>query len=118
MTADTAELMYATVGAYRHVICDLYVACKRGAVCENDVVADNAVMRHVRLCHEEVVVADTSQSASTGRASMHCDKLAKDISLTYYQACALSLELEVLWYLSETGEWEEAVSYTHLRAHE
>ena len=56
--ADAAELVHRGAGADVGVVLDVHVAAERGMRSEDRVAADVAVVRHVDVGHEQVVVAD------------------------------------------------------------
>ena len=57
MRAQMAELVYKCAAANNGIVIDLDFAGKLCGVGDDDIVADNAIVRHVRICHDETVVA-------------------------------------------------------------
>ena len=66
LAADTTELMYAGIGADVGAVCDEHVAGQGGGVGHDYVVANQTVMRHMRLGHEETIVADSGNPTAAG----------------------------------------------------
>ena len=104
MAADAAELVDARAGADVHVVFDIDVAAERRHVAEDGVVADVAVVRHVHVGHEDVVIADARDAAAARGAAVHGDELAKDVAGADRQPGVLAVELEILRNLADRRE--------------
>ena len=96
------------------VVLDDHVAGERGAVAEDRLVADMAVVRHVRVGHEQVVIADARQPAAAGRAAMNRRELADDVAVADHQARPLAAELEILRNQPDRGHREDLVGVADL----
>src|SRR6187455_910085 len=61
-------------------------------------------MRDVRVCHEEIVIADPGNAAAPGGASVDRDELAKDVVMAHDETRGLALELQILRRQSHRGK--------------
>ena len=74
-----------------------HVAAERRARCrKSSWLPDVAVVRHVRVGHEQVVIADRRHAAAAGRAAMDRDELAEDVVMADDEPRRLAAELQVL----------------------
>src|SRR5579864_3452049 len=64
MRADAHKVVHRTQRAYRGPILDDDMSTQGGSVCENDVIADHAVMGDVRVGHDQRVAADARQASA------------------------------------------------------
>src|SRR4051794_24133040 len=76
VAADAAELVDRAQPADVGVILDRDVASKGDAVGENRIVANDDVVRHVYIGHEQIAVADRGKQAATFRAAMNSNEFA------------------------------------------
>src|SRR5262249_7615163 len=83
-----------------------------GAVGKDGVVADAAVMAHVRTRHEEVVAAD-ARRPGMGRAAVNGDVFPKDVVVANLQTGRFPVVLEVLGPFAEHGTAVNAVVTPH-----
>jgi hypothetical protein len=74
----------------------VHVAAERGRVAENRRAADPAVVRDVRIGHEQVVVADGGQAASANRAAMDRHELTEHVVMADDEARRFAAVLDVL----------------------
>ncbi len=109
MRADPAELVHAGETRQDHVVADHHVAGQRRIVREHRVIADDAVVRHVHVGHDPVVVADPRRAAAFVRAAVQSDELADQVAIADDQLAALAAELLVLRNRADRGELEDAV---------
>ncbi len=107
--ADLHELMHGGETAKRHPVADLYVTAERGTVREHGVVANDAIVRHVRIRHEQVVVADAGHALIVRRAAIDGAVLAKDVPVADLEPRRLPLVLLVLGRIADRGELKEVV---------
>ena len=107
MATDTAELVNARKGAERRVIFYDDVTGKRSAVCEYDVIAYVAIVRDVRLRHEEIIGADLSNIAAAFGPAMQSRELTKRVALARAQPAPLAAILQIMRHLSSRYEWEK-----------
>ena len=54
---------------------------KRGCVCHDDAIADQAIVRDVGLGHDQAVVADFGQHAAAGSAAVNSYEFAYFVAL-------------------------------------
>src|SRR6266496_2674273 len=79
LAANAAELVHARVGADICAVFDNNMASERRRIRHDHVVAESAVMRHMRLRHQEAVIAEFGQSSATCRATMNGNELSDSI---------------------------------------
>ena len=84
MIADAAELMDGRERTDGRVIVDVDVPRQRGVVREDRVRANVAIVRDVRVGHEEVVRLDRGPPTATGRAAINRNKFSYYIIITNY----------------------------------
>ena len=77
---DAAELVNAGISAYVRAVFDKDVACERRSVRHDDLVAYDAIVRDVRLCHHEAIIAYLREHPSAFCASMNGDEFAYAIA--------------------------------------
>ena len=99
--------MHAAVSAERRVILDIDVTGERSAVCEDNVVADPAVVCDVSLSHEEIVRTDLRQVAAAFRPSMQRSEFAKRVALAGAQPTPFPAILLIVRDLPGGDEWKE-----------
>src|SRR4029079_8598856 len=94
--ADAAELMHTGIRADVRAIFDHDMSGKRGCVCHDDAIADQAIVRDVCLGHNQAVVDEASQHAAAGSASMNGYEFAYLVALA--DACfgRLAFVLQIL----------------------
>lgn len=84
--ADTAELVYDGKTAEPNVIAYLYVAAEIGDIGHDDVIADTAIVRDMRVGHNAVMVADHGNSAALLGASVNRAEFVKDVVVSDLEA--------------------------------
>src|SRR5690348_13975472 len=94
--ADAAKLMNAGVSADVRAVFDNDVPRERRGVGHDDAVADETVVRDVRLGHDQAVVADAREHAAAGGAAMNGDKLANLVAGADARFGWLTFVLEIL----------------------
>jgi hypothetical protein len=77
---DAAELVNARISAYVSAVFDKDMARERRGVRHDDLVAYDAIVRDVRLCHQETIIAYLREHPSAFRASMNGDEFAYAIA--------------------------------------
>ena len=78
--ADTTELVHAGIRADVRAILNHDMPCERGRICHNDTIADQTIVRDVRLGHDETVVTKPREHSATRSAPVNCDELANLIA--------------------------------------
>src|SRR5690606_32271397 len=86
------------------VIADLAMSAERCAVRKRDIVADDAVMRHMRVCKEETVGADGRRTAAAIRTDIHRHGFAYVAVFADGQRRAATLVLGILRWSAKRGE--------------
>src|ERR1041385_7809500 len=85
LLADTAKLMHTRISADVRAIFNTDVSGECGGVGHDDAIADDTVVRDVRLGHDQTVVAQAGQHASARRAAMNGDEFTYLVS--FADAC-------------------------------
>src|SRR6185312_4369675 len=78
--ADAAELMDAAEGSHIRPVVDDDVACQPDAVPEDHVIPDHAIVRDVRVSHEQIVIADLGQQSPALCTAMYGHKFADAVA--------------------------------------
>ena len=73
-----------------------------------------AVVRHVRVGHEQVVIADPGQAAAARGAAMNGRELADDVAVADHQPGLLAAELQVLRNQADRRHREDLVGVADL----
>src|SRR6185369_3851406 len=97
---DSAELMHARISADRRVVFDKHVTGERRSVAEDDIAADVAIVRNMRMSHEQVVRANLGQASATVSSAVQRREFAKRIALARDKTRWLAGILEVLGRLT------------------
>ena len=105
--ANAAELMDAAHGAHDHVIAEHDMAAEPDAVGENDLVPDDAVMRHVDSDHHEAAGADPRDTAAATGARMNRRMLADHGLGADDELGVLAPVFEILGNLADRCEGED-----------
>src|SRR5580692_2225859 len=79
--ADLGELVHGRESPHDHPVAELDVAAQGGAIRKHDLIAEPAVVRHVRIGHQQVVVADDGDAVAGYGAAIHGYRLAKDVAV-------------------------------------
>jgi hypothetical protein len=58
-----------------------HVTGERGGVCHDDMVANQAVVGHMRLSHQKTIVADSGDATAAFGAAVNGDKIPNDIAM-------------------------------------
>jgi hypothetical protein len=90
-------------------IADLDVTAEGSAVGEHGVGADDAVVRHVRVRHEQVVVADERHALVAGGAAVDGAALAEHVAVADREQRRFAAVFLVLRRIADRGELEHAV---------
>ena len=91
-------------GADDGVVLHMNVSGELRAVFENDAVADDAIVRDVRVGHDEIVAADARDVAAFVRAAVGGGKFAEFIGVAHFEPGALAVIGEVLRIAADGGE--------------
>ena len=104
MVADTAPLLHRRKAAHHYMVANLGMSSKRGVVRKNDMVADNAVMRHVRGDKEHAMVADTRLHGIDGGTRVHGDMFADGAMMANLEGRWLAGETRMLRRMAKNGK--------------
>src|SRR6185436_2286748 len=96
LAADATELMNSGISADVCAILNDDVAGQSGGVGHDHVVADQTIMRDVRLGHQKTVIADPGETPTACCAAMHGDKLANASSAPNFGARFFARKLQIL----------------------
>src|SRR5207253_5243946 len=88
--ADAHEMMYRTQRADIGPVFDRDMSAERSGVRHDDVAADLAIMRDVRIGHDQVVIADLREAAALRRATIDRHELANLVVVADFKARALA----------------------------
>jgi hypothetical protein len=110
MAANAAELMHRRKCANRGVILDGHVPSQSGAICENRVVAHNAIVSNMSRSHNEVIASYARYASALDSSPAHRNALAKDIPIADFQPCALSRVLQILGLAANSAKRMEHVT--------
>jgi hypothetical protein len=102
--ADAAELVHWRKCANRGVILDRHVSGQSGAIGENRVVADNAIVSYMSRSHNEVIVSYARYASTLDGSTAHRNALAKHIAVPDFQARALSRVLQILGFAANSAK--------------
>src|SRR5258708_184030 len=81
-----------------------------GAIGHHDLVAETAVMSHVRIRHQQIVVADVRHSPIVGGAAIHRDGFAKHVAVADFEKRGLALLFLVLRRVAQGSELKNLVA--------
>ena len=81
MLTDTAELVDRRHTTDNGKVFHFDVACQRSVIGENTVIADHAVMRDVRIDHQQVIVTHTGDPGILHSAAVNGDAFADHIAI-------------------------------------
>jgi hypothetical protein len=113
--ADAAELVHRRAGTDVRVVLDRHVAAERRVRAEDRVAADMAVVRHVDVRHQQVVIADRRLAAAAGGAAVDRREFADGVVRADRQPGALTVILEVLRREADRRHREDVRSVADLR---
>src|ERR1043166_8112872 len=94
--ANAAELMDTGVSTDVRAILDHDVARERRSISHDDAVADQAIVRDMRLGHDEAIVADACDHAAACGAAMNRNELTDLISCADARLRRFAFVLEIL----------------------
>jgi hypothetical protein len=92
---DMAKLMHRCQPAEDDPAPNVHMTTERRAVRENHIIAHDAIVTNVRICHEQAI-ASNDRSAGLGCCPIECDELADDGVVADFKSRGLSFEFEVL----------------------
>src|SRR5688572_8675688 len=105
---DLAELVDRGVAGQDHPVAELHVAGECRAVRHDALAADDAVVRDVRVRHEQAVVTDRGHAAAARRAAVDRAELPEHVAVADLEPRRLTGVLAVLRGVADRGELEYA----------
>src|SRR6266849_1457998 len=96
LASDATELMHARIGANVRAIFDDDMTRERGRVGHDHFVSQHAVVRDVRLGHDEAIITGFCQAAAAFGAAMNGDKFADAIAAPNLSFRKLAREFQIL----------------------
>ena len=112
IVTDAAELVNARAPAEIDVVAANDVAGKSRLRAHDEVVADDAVVRDVRVGENVVIVAERRPFAFL-RAAVNGYVFAEDVAVADFRADAAAVMLQVLRLPADNGKGENFVVFTH-----
>ncbi len=109
VAANAAKLMHGTERTDIRIVLDGHMARERGAIGENGVAADIAIVGNVGICHEKIVAADPRHAATLRGAAAHRGEFSKTVCISHDQFCALATEFQILRIPADGAERIENV---------
>src|SRR5581483_8181328 len=97
---DPDELMHDAVAGHQRAVADLDPSGEQRAARDDGSIADPAVVRNVRVLHQEVVVAEDRDFAAFA-AAMDRHALAKDVAITDPHATRAAAIGQVLRFVAD-----------------
>ena len=112
--SDAAELMHRRQAGNDGVIFDSDVPGEADGIGEDDVVAELAVMRDVRVAEQQIVRADARRQILMG-AAMDRGVLAEDVVIADFEPGRLAEVFEILGFPTDGCEGEKLVAAPEFR---
>src|SRR5262249_51496725 len=91
MRTDLHKLVHGREPTEYDPVSDFDVPGQCRAVGEHDFVANDAIVRHMRIGHEQVVVADAGHAGAVNGSAVDRAALAENIAVAYFQASRLAV---------------------------
>ena len=107
--ADAHELVEEAERADPGIVLDDAVPGQLSSICENHVIADQAVVTDVRVSHDQIVAAEASDAAAFDRAAMHGAELAKLVFIAHLEPYPLARVCEILRIAADDRKREEMI---------
>src|SRR5262249_62331814 len=85
------------------------MASQGGGVGQDYVVAYHAVVRHMRISHDQRVVPNASQASALHRSAIHGDEFADRVVIADLKPCGLCLVADVLGSQSDRRKWKKTI---------
>ena len=96
MGTYAAELQYGGKRTDISVVANRYMSGESGGICHNNVIPDDAIMCHVSIRHNEIIVADGRPSPSSQCAAVQTDEFPKYVFVSDHQGGWLPFVFKVL----------------------
>ena len=112
MRTDVYELVHQCTAADDGEIIYFHFAGQLRGVGHDDIVVQDAVVRHMAVSHDEVVVTDDGLSFA-GSTAVDRDELTHDVVVTDDGPGLFAVELQVLRYSTDDGGGEDVAVLAH-----
>src|SRR6202034_1823188 len=103
--ADRGELMHRRQAADINEISDLAMAAQSCRCCEDDIVANHAIMTDVAVVHEIAASSDSREAAALFGSNIHRHAFAKAASLPDLQPGRLTAIAQILRRSAKRDKW-------------
>src|SRR5208282_4109067 len=110
LRADAAELMHPDLALANRVLLDHAVARQPRGRRQDHVVADDAVVRDVRVGHYQRVTADFCDHSAAFGAAVDRRELANHVVVADFDDRRFALEFQVLRFRADGGELPDAIA--------
>jgi len=110
--ADVSELVDNNATRHERPVSDRHMAGQGHAIPHHHTVADDALMRHVRCCHQHAISPDP-RDAPRLDTTMDSDVLADDSAVADCDAALTTRELQVLREPSQNGSYLDRHILSH-----
>jgi hypothetical protein len=107
MGPDTAPLLDRGKPAKHHMIANFGVAAQRRIIGENDIIANNTVMRNMSPGKEQTIITNDGFHCVNGGAWMHRDMLSDNAVGPDAQPRGLVVVTRMLWWTAQNGKRED-----------
>src|SRR5947208_2058137 len=104
------KMVYRAKRANRRPFFDDYMASQSCGVGQNNVIADYAIMRDMRVGHDERVIANAGQASALCRAAIDGDKFADGVVVADFKARRFAFVTQVLRGESDGRERKKAIA--------
>ena len=111
MNADPSELVYAGIGTHDNPVVDVYVTRDLRIVRECCEIADDAIVRHVRVRKKEIAVANPGVAPVLRGTGMDGHVFAKHVVVPDGRRGRLAAVFTILRNIADRGELENAVAH-------
>src|SRR5215469_11292462 len=107
--ADVHEVVYRTQSTHRGPFVDGHMAAQGRGIRQDHVIPDDAVVRNMRIRHDQHVVANRSQLPAFDRSAIDGHELANYVMVSDLQPCWFPGVTEVLRRHTKRGERKYAI---------
>ena len=112
--ADARELMHQRVAGDEHPVLHRDVACQQRAIRQNDMIAHRAIVRDVRVGHDEIIGAD-HRGVFNFRGAIDGGVFAKDVVIADDQARRFVFVFQILRRIANDTASMKFIARTDLR---
>lgn len=91
-----------------HVVADLHMAGNADVIGHDDIVADQGIVRHMSIGHDQAIIADPGQHASALGAGIDGHRFPDGAAFADLEPRILAVKFQVLRLVTHRGEGEDA----------